>query len=131
MIVVDSSAFIEYYRPGGDPETSSAVAEAISEDQVAVNGLIQAEIVSYAASEAARERLISDFAAFHWLDLNQADFALAHDLGFQLRQTGVTIPATDLIIAASAINYDAVLYHRDRHFDLMARSVPLAVQSFL
>ena len=131
MIVVDSSAFIEYYRPRGDPETSSAVAEAISEDQVAVNGLIQVEIVSYAASGAARDRLISDFKAFHWLDLNRADFALAHDLGFQLRQTGVTIPATALIIAASAINYDAILCHRDRHFDLIARSVPLAVQSFL
>ena len=72
-----------------------------SEDEVAVNGLIQVEIVSYAASVAARDRLISDFKAFHWLDLKRADFALASDLGFQLRQGGLTIPATDLIIAAS------------------------------
>ena len=131
MIVVDSSAFIAYYRPGGNPEASSAVAEAISEDEVAVNGLIQVEIVSYAASVAARDRLISDFKAFHWLDLNRADFALAQDLGFRLRQAGVTIPATDLIIAASALNSDTRLYHRDRHFDLIAAKTPLSVQSFV
>ena len=131
MILVDSSAFIEYYRPGGDLEASSAVAEAISEDRVAVNGLIQVEIVSYASSDAARNRLISDFKAFHWLDLNRADFALASDLGSQLRQGGVTIPATDLIIAASALNSDATLYHRDRHFDLISAKTPLSVQSFV
>ena len=131
MIVVDSSAFIEYYRPRGDPKASSAVAEAISEDRVAVNGLIQVEICGYAASEATRDRLVSDFKAFHWLDLSRADFALAQDLGFQLRKNGVTIPATDLIIAASAMNSDATLYHRDRHFDLIAGQAPLSVRGFV
>ncbi len=131
MIVVDSSAFIEYYRPEGDSGVSSAIAEAISEDRVAVNGVIQVEIVSYAASSTARDRLVSDFQAFHWLDLHRAEFALAQELGFQLRKGGVTIPATDLIIAASTMNSGATLYHRDHHFDLMAGHVDLSVRSFV
>ena len=48
MIVVDSSAWIEFYRSGGDPVVSEAVAAAVANDVVLTNGIIQAEIVSFA-----------------------------------------------------------------------------------
>lgn len=121
MIVVDSSAWIEFYRPAGDADIGKAVAAALAEDQVAVNGIIQAEIVSFAPDKKAFEQLQSDFQAFHWLDLSRADFNLASQLGFKTRQHGFTVPATDLIIAASTIRAKAKLYHVDSHFEQIAK----------
>lgn len=126
MIVVDSSALIEYYRPSGDPRVRDAVAAAIAADQVAVNGIIRVEILAFAAGEAERRLLAADFEAFHHLVLGPPDFDLACQLGFDLRRRGVTVPATDLIIAASAIRAGAHLVHVDPHFDRIGEISQLA-----
>lgn len=121
MIVVDSSAWIEYYRPSGAPEVQRAVAALVAEDRVAVNGIIQVEIVAFASGEDERTMLENDFGAFHWLELSQEDFDRACSIGFDLRRRGVTAPPTDLIIAASAIGAGAEVVHLDRHFGEIAQ----------
>jgi predicted nucleic acid-binding protein len=121
MIVVDSSAFVEFYRPEGNPKVRRAVARAIEDDEVAVNGLIQVEVVAFVRGRGAFDQLAGDFRAFHWLELDREAFELASLLGHELRSKGVTVPATDLIIAASSIRADAKLLHLDRHFDQIAR----------
>ena len=120
MILVDSSAWIEFYRSSGDPRVAGAVAKAIEEDAVCTNGIIQAEIVFFAPDRKSFELLTADFRAFHWLEFKREDFDLAANIGFDLRRRGVTVPATDLIIAAGAIHADAALYHLDSHFDEIA-----------
>ena len=121
MIVVDSSAFIEYYRPSGNPEVRKLIAQEIANDLVAVNGIIRVELGAFAASQKEFDRLTADFSAFHWLELEQEDFLMASQLGFNLRRIGLTVPPTDLIIAASTIRADATLYHLDAHFEDIAR----------
>ncbi len=121
MILTDSSALIEYYRPAGDPLARAAVAEAVATDSVAINGIIQVELMAFASGQVDYDNLAADFTAFHWLELGRAQFDLAADLGFRLRQDGITVPATDLVIAASAIDSKATLYHLDAHYDQIAR----------
>ena len=130
MIVVDSSAFIEYYRQSGSRDVQDAVSAAIAADKVAVNGIIQVEICAFASGDRERRLLDADFQAFHWLRLRRGDFDVATELGFTLRRRGLTVPATDLIIAASAIGAEARLLHRDAHFDQIARHSELQVRSF-
>ncbi|MDD5307721.1 MAG: PIN domain-containing protein [Deltaproteobacteria bacterium] len=129
MILVDSSAFIEFYRPGGIVRARQAVARAIADDEAAVNGVIMAEVLSFAPGADAFARLERDFAAFRWLDLARAEFELACRLGRDLRGKGVSVPATDLVIAASAIRAGAVLYHLDRHYDLVAKASELKARN--
>jgi predicted nucleic acid-binding protein len=129
LILVDSSAFIEYYRPAGNPVARSLVAEAIAANRVAVNGIIRVEVVAFARTKTDRQRLESDFKAFHSLGLGPADFELAVDLGFRLRRRAVTVPATDLIVAASAIRSNATLYHLDTHFDAVAELGELSARN--
>jgi predicted nucleic acid-binding protein len=120
MILVDSSALIEYYRRGGSPAVQEAVAAAIAEDALAFNGIILVEVVGFAADERERQELLGSFGAFHRLALDTGDFDLAARIGFDLRRKGRTVPATDLIIAACAIRTDAELLHVDDHFDEIA-----------
>ncbi len=121
MILADSSALIAYYRVDGLPKAQAAVARAIAADELAVNGIVQAEIVSHAATRQEFRKLRADFLAFHWLPLERATFDRASELGFALRRAGVTVPSTDLIIAACAMDAGATLYHLDRHFEQVAR----------
>jgi predicted nucleic acid-binding protein len=129
VILVDSSAFIEYYRPAGSPSARARVAAAIESDQAAVNGIIQAEIVTFARDDADYRRLRSDFSAFHWLELTAREFDLASELGFALRRRGLTVPVTDLVIAASALANGATLLHLDGHFDRIAEHSELAAEN--
>lgn len=121
MILADSSALIEYYRPSGDPLARGTVAESVAADSVAINGSIQVELMAFASRQVDHDNLAADFRAFHWLELGRTQFDLAADLGFRLQQAGVTVPATDLIIAASAIHSNATLYHLDAHYDQIAQ----------
>jgi predicted nucleic acid-binding protein len=116
MIVADSSALIEYYRRGGSPAVQEAVAAAIADDALAFNGIIFVEVVGFAADERERQALLASFGAFRRLALEDEDFDLAADIGFDLRRHGRTVPATDLIIAACAIRARAELLHVDDHF---------------
>lgn len=120
MIVVDSSALIEYYRPDGDRAVRARVAQAVADDEIAVNGIIEVEIRAFAHSEKERSLLAADFRAFHHLLLSRTELDLASDLGFHLRRRGETVPATDLLVAASAIAAAAPLFHLDDHFDRIA-----------
>ena len=55
----------------------------------------------------------------------------AYDLALRLRRKGITVPYTDILIAASAIAVDATVVHADSHFDLMGPHCGLKVESFV
>ena len=95
---------------------------------MAVNGLVCVEILAFARNESDRHKLESDFRSFHWLDLGRPQFDLAAATGFSLRRQGLTVPATDLIIAASAVQASATLLHVDAHFDLIAQHSELVAR---
>ena len=50
-------------------------------------------------------------------------------LGFTIMRKGLTVPHTDVLIAACALESDSIILHADRHFDLMARHVGVKVES--
>src|SRR5260370_20893705 len=120
MLVADRSDLIECFRRGGSPAVQEAVAAAITEDALAFNGIIFVEVVGFAADEHERQALLASFGAFHRLALDEGDFDLAASIGFDLRRGGRTVPATDLVIAASAIRAQAELLPVDDHFDQIA-----------
>lgn len=131
MFLVDSSIFIEYYRLKGSPVIRAALESAIDADLVAVNGLIQVEVLGYVSAQANFPILLQDFKDFYWFDLQEIDFDCATEIGHFLRRKAITIPATDLIIAASAMRADAAVLHTDGHFDMMARYFNLKSRNLL
>lgn len=129
MILVDSSAWVAYYRPEGSEGLKNLIKEVITADLVAVNGIIVVEILSGISKELEFNKVASDFKGFHSLSLSEESFFEASSLGSSLRRKGVTVPSTDLIIAASAIKNNAMLHHLDSHFDLIAEHTPLEVRN--
>lgn len=130
MILVDSSVWIYYYHPSGPEKIKETVKQAISSDLVAINEIILVEILSGISKKDDFKKVSSDFKGFHFLSLDEEIFGEASALGSSLRRKGITIPATDLIIASSALKADCTLYHIDSHFDTLAAHVSLKATNF-
>ena len=64
------------------------------------------------------------------LPIEQAIWEAAAGLGFALRRRGVTSALPDLLIAASALEHDAIVVHADTDFDRIAQHSDLRVESY-
>jgi predicted nucleic acid-binding protein len=120
VILVDTSCWIEFYRASGDGAVQDSVEAALRSGEVAVCDLVRLEVLAFIADPAEFELVSGDFASFRQLSSPTAVVDRAIALGRALRQKGVTAPATDLLIAGTALTHDAVLLHRDRHFEAIA-----------
>ena len=121
LVLVDSSVWIDYYHPRGPQTLKHRLQEALGDGAVATIGLIAAEVLQGAPSPSALAKLQEDFLGFHWLELTQDVWLEAGHLGARLRQGGLSIPVTDIVIAAAAIHHRCQLWHRDTDFTRLAR----------
>jgi len=123
-ILVDSSVWIDYYRPQGSATLKRRLQEELPLGTVATLGLIAVEVLQGAPNPSVLASLQEDFLGLQWLEVTQAVWLEAGRLGARLRQSGLSIPATDVVIAATAIHYHCRLWHRDDDFTRLARHSP-------
>jgi len=124
MRIIDSSAWIEYYRRDGNMYISDLVEDAINRDIAAVNGLITVEVAGF-ARESERSIIESDFSGLHSITMTDEIFKKAVSICSELRKNGTILPATDAIIAGSALIEEAAVIHLDRHYEQIAEYFPL------
>jgi len=131
LYLVDTSVWLEVLPARGSSELRQHVDALLAADVVATTGMVRLELLGGARTEIEYRRLGELLSALHALPLDEERCDEAARLGFQLRHRGITVPFTDLLIAAVTIQAGAILVHRDRHFDLMADHLPLDVESHL
>ena len=115
--MVDSSAWIEYFRHGGGP-VSDAVDGLLEEDGALLCGVVEAEVLQ-GLRQGEREEVADLFSALVYLGTERRDFFAAGERLGELRRSGTTIPLTDAIIGVLCSRYDVALLTADRHFDHM------------
>lgn len=129
-VLVDSSVWIEYYQPGGRAELQAAVQEALTRDRVGTMAMILVELLRGALTPESYEALQADLTALRWLEVTLAVALRGARIGFDLEREGKRVPATDLLIAASAIEHGYTLWHNDAHFEVIAGASPLVHRPF-
>lgn len=124
MILVDTSAWIEYFRATGST-AATRVRHLLTDelDQVAVCEPISMEILAGATDERSLARLEQLVNGLPSLRVEEAvDFRVAAEIYRSARRSGQTIRSTiDCLIAAVAIRCGARLMHRDADFEVIAR----------
>ncbi|MBI4668698.1 MAG: PIN domain-containing protein [Elusimicrobia bacterium] len=125
LILIDSSIWVDYYRPRGCPTLTAAVQHWIQEDRVATLGVIALEVLRGCLTKKDFEVVKEDFLAHRWIELNAGVIDLAAEIGFNLDRKGHVVPSVDLLIAAAAIRTQCALAHQDRHFKTIAKHFPL------
>ncbi|MBI4859502.1 MAG: PIN domain-containing protein [Candidatus Riflebacteria bacterium] len=126
MTIIDSSCWVEYYRPDGRSKVQQAVTAVIKAGDAATCGIIAVEILGFIARKAEFEIVSADFGALIDAGVRPDDFSRAVTMGRALRSHGVTVPATDLIIASIACGRGALLLHADEHFVTIASHTKLS-----
>lgn len=127
LVLVDTSAWICFFARKDFLEIKETVSHLLDENRAAVAGPVLVELIQGARTEKERDFLKNRIEGLHWLTVTDMHWHEAADLSFKLRRKGVTVPAIDVLLAATAISYQCDLLHRDDDFHLIARHSALRV----
>ena len=120
MLLVDTSSWIHFLRPDGDPEVHARVETALENGEACWCPLVQLELWN-GARGAHERRVLGEFArVLPELAIDNEIWTRAYELATQARARGVTAPATDVVIAACALHHGADLESADSDFDHLA-----------
>jgi len=126
-MIVDTSVWIDFLNAQESVETR-LLDGAIQEDApVYLTGLILAEILQ-GIRQARRYALIrDDLLAFPLIEPRTPDtYIAAADLYRRARRRGLTVRSVvDCVIAATAIEAEEPILHRDRDYSALSRISPL------
>jgi tRNA(fMet)-specific endonuclease VapC len=112
LCLVDTSAWVDFFR-GREP-VAAAVDAVLADGSAAVCGMVELEIRQGLRQDEAG--LLDLLQSTVRLTTREADYARAGDLLAGLRRQGITLPATDGLIAQLALSHGVRLLENDRHF---------------
>ncbi|HEX4127418.1 MAG TPA: PIN domain nuclease [Acidimicrobiales bacterium] len=126
MILVDTSAWIEFLRDTGSPECDEV--ERLLDGQVAITDPIMMEVLAGARDEHHLHQLRGLMGRARMEHCTPADFAEAALLYRTCRARGETVRRLfDCLIAAVAIRRSWRVLHHDADFDTLARHTALEI----
>lgn len=127
MILVDSSAWVEFLRATGSPVHLQLRSALQGESELACTDVIVMEILAGARDEADRDRLRRLLYGLEFLAVDgPSDYENAAELYRCCRSKGETPrKLSDCLIAAVAIRNEAELLCEDAGFLALARHAPL------
>jgi len=131
IFLIDTSAWLFALRKDFIPEVKERIDRLLRDGVVITTGIIKLEIMSGARTQYELQRLKSRFNALDDIKTDDAIWQRACELGFELRRKGITVPHTDILIGACALQSGSVIVHADTHFDLMAGYAGIKVESLI
>ena len=120
MTLIDISAWIEQLRRGGDASVRTQVEALLGAGEAAWCPLVRLELWNGARGGDESTALMEMEHALPSLSMDGAVWDLAATLASRARKRGITVPATDLLVAACVRHHEVPLLHRDAHFELIA-----------
>ena len=117
MILVDSSSWIHFLRPTGDPVVRARVEAALNAGEACWCPQVRLELWNGAAGDRDR-KILRDFeAVLPELSIDAKVWSGAYELARRARAAGVSVPATDILIAACAQRHGVGLETADSDFE--------------
>lgn len=114
MILVDSSVYIDWLRLRRDPVKVLDVW--LQAHRVLTCGVVRCEVLRGIRNARALERMTNLFDVLIDIPLDRQIWNATLQLARNLDSRGRVLPLTDLVIAASAMHWDALLITADRRF---------------
>ena len=128
MVIVDTSAWIEYFRDGL-PRVANKVDLCLEQDLVGIGDLIYCEVLQGIRSPREKSEvsgLLLSLPQFNMVGFNMAEKSAANYR--LLRSRGVTVRKTiDVLIGTFCAEHGLQLIHHDSDFDLMAKHIGLGL----
>lgn len=121
MILLDTSAWVEYLRASGSV-IDARVSNALYHGDIATTDPVVMEVFAGARSDEDLRRLSALLGRCAAVPCATEDYLVAAEIRRAARRAGVSVRnSLDCLIAAVAIRAGASLLHSDRDFETIAR----------
>lgn len=124
MVIIDTSAWIEFFRRDGDPAVKLAMRTLIEELEATLCGPVEMEFLGGARPHEC-QRIQRRFDILPYLNNDQKIWREAATHYATLRGKGVTVPWNDVLIATLTLRQNCRAYAVDQHFESMAKHLGL------
>ena len=115
-IIVDTSVWIEFFRHA-ESAVSLHVRSLLRSRQVILVGMVLAEIIQGVRNSREAKIVRQHFAALPFMEASRDAWERAGEISAGLRKNGITIPLSDLLIAAVALSEACEVFTLDPHFE--------------
>jgi predicted nucleic acid-binding protein len=126
-VIIDTSAWVESFRPQCDRKLGHLVKDSIIRGRVLLPGIIKAELLRGTKNKKEYNQLNDLLKGLTYLPVAEEFWERLSVFSFGLFRKGIIVPLTDTYIALLCIENNASIVHRDKHFDLIAQKSPLTV----
>lgn len=123
-LLIDTSAWVEAMRQRGDEATRIEVYAALRTGRARYCDMVRLELWNGIGGEPERKWLTKVEQDIEIVPTDDRVWAEARTLAQETRRKGLSLPATDLLIAACSRVHGLDILHRDGHYDLLAAAVP-------
>ncbi len=119
MVLVDTSAMVEFFRRQGALEVKLAVRGLLDAFEVTLCGPVELEFLGGARRDE-KDRIQAWLNILPYLRNDQKLWRKGAEIYSRLRAEGLTVPWNDVLIATLALDADCRVYAIDKHFTAMA-----------
>lgn len=128
--LIDTSVWIFALKKEFIPKIKLYVERMIDEDKVVINPIIKLELLAGAKSRNEFDRLKLRLDSIQEILIDQDIWEESQKIVFDLRKKGLKIPIIDILILSCAKIHNITLVHRDKHFDLVGKILPVKLKAF-
>jgi predicted nucleic acid-binding protein len=114
-ILADTCIWIEYFR--GKSPSSEELRRLIQKGVLVITGPVVFELLQGAKNKKDADLIKEATRGLPLLEVDHKIWLSAGDLYCDLRRKGITIPPSDVLLAAMAIENNLSLFTIDIHFD--------------
>jgi predicted nucleic acid-binding protein len=121
LLLIDTSSWIHLLHPNGDLAVRTRVARALQTGEACWCPIVRLELWNSAGGEREKKALRDFERLLPELAVDDPVWRGAYELAHKARSAGLSIPATNLLIASCARRHEADLEHSDSDFDQLEK----------
>lgn len=119
MILADTNILIDFFN-----SPSKEIADVFLKNDIAICGVIQAELLHGAKNDAEISMIKRMFSGLQYIDITTPDWISIGLFLLRLRKCGIAVPFADAIIAYLAIKNNCSVWTEDKHFSIIKEKIP-------
>jgi predicted nucleic acid-binding protein len=121
LVLVDTSSWIQLLRPQGNPAVRERVQRALEAGEACWCSMVRLELWNGAGGEREKKVLREFERVLPEIPIDDEVWRTACELARRARAAGISVPASDILIAACARHHEVALEQADADFAQLAR----------
>ena len=114
-VLADTSVWIEYLNRQ-KTAAGDMLQDLLEQHRVVTCGLVIAELLQGALTTQEADIITDTFEALYYLDVHPSTWVKAGNIAFALRRKGITVPLSDCMLSALALEAGCEIFSVDAHF---------------